>query len=201
MLISLPGRTPFDKLLENRADFPPSFDGNQPLGPGWYIDHFETENAQPGMDFQTAVEWLFNGRWYPEEVLVAEALFLREGRLPRPGDRIVQEIAVLPGRLHAVGVNVVTNVLHQPGRRGITVQTTTAHFEIGEMSVMVTERPGGAALLVQSVSRPSRRVPFFMRRFARRLQKAAQAAMQACFRELGTARHLPGEASQLSRGD
>ena len=67
----------------------------------------------------------------------------------------------------------------------MTVQTTTAHFEIGEMSVMVSERPAGAALLVQAVSRPNRRVPVILRGFARRLQNKAHAAMRDQFRAIG----------------
>jgi hypothetical protein len=186
MLFFPRGRSPAAAHLERAHEHASTFEGDRPLGVGWHIDQHEITNTSTGMEFSSAVTWLFEYRLYPEDVLTADAHFLQEGRLPRPGDRIVQSIRVFQGLLNALAINVVTSVLHQPGRRGLTMQTTTAHFQQGEMSVMVSERPGGAALLFQSVSRSNGRVPFFMRGYARRLQLQAHQAMLAGFTALGS---------------
>jgi uncharacterized protein (UPF0548 family) len=151
-----------------------NYDPNQPTDASWKVDIYEMPLPEPPdpQGFDRLSERLFRYEFYPPGVLTHASDASLASRPLRTGDRIIQRIRVIPGILDYVSLNVVSAVVYEARRRGFTCRTTARHLEQGEWSAFVIRRKSGeAALLVQSVSKA--RLPFFMRPYARLLQKRA----------------------------
>ncbi len=141
-----------------------------------YLDNFDvalgTSEAQQLYD--QAVKRLLGYRYYPDSVLTAVADFTRDGRLPQPGDRIVQRIKVIPYILDAITMNIVKSAWQEPDSSGFTIVTSEHHYEVGEWTVSVDRNPNGEVTLVVRIdSHPSNQLRFLARWFARALQLRA----------------------------
>lgn len=161
------------------------YDPETPIDATWHVDSSETDlgPAEDARLFAAAVETLFRYDCYPGNVLAAHAPFIEENRPPRPGDRILQRIRVLPFFLDAVTLNIVTAAWHETDRRGFTVHTSSRHFEVGEWTSGVVRRPGGRiTFLTHSISRPAPTLPAIAHGFARALQLRAKRLSGPYFR-------------------
>ena len=141
-----------------------------------YLDNFEVAlgTSEDQRLYDKAVQRLFAYRYYPDSVLTAVADFARDGRLPLPGDRIVQRIKVIPYILDAITMNIVKSVWREPDSSGFTIITSERHYEVGEWTVAIDRHPNGeVALVVRIDSYPSNQLRFLARWFARALQLRA----------------------------
>lgn len=176
-----------ERFLSEWADAPISFDPQQPIDAHWHVDAYEQVlgiDSENGL-FDRAAALLMRYEFYPPEVLRHVSTFTPEGREARPGDRIVQRIRVIPHVLDVVTMNVVSGLIVEPNRRGITYTTTERHLEIGEWTCVVSRRPSGeVVLLVHAVSKVGPRMPFWARPFARYFQLRGHRLGTAHFKKL-----------------
>ncbi len=163
-----------------------NYDPELPPDASWNVDEYEI-TLNGGRDpetFERAAQNLFRYQFYPAEVLTHASDFARAGRPLRTGDRIIQRIHILPGLLDVITLNQVVSVVYEAGRRGFTYRTTTRHLEMGEWSAtVVRKRTGETHLLVHAISKPGRRLPRPLHRWARALQKRAHQLGLECFQE------------------
>jgi uncharacterized protein (UPF0548 family) len=163
-------------VLDEWRDARSNYDPGRVVDDSWYVDTYELAlgTSNKSALFDDAVRRLFLYAFYPESFVAVAADFIRDKRPPKAGERIVQRIRVIPGILDAVTMNIVKSAWQEPDRKGFTLVTSERQFELGEWTASVVRNPGGdIALLVRAVSKPSKRVPFFARGFARALQKHA----------------------------
>jgi uncharacterized protein (UPF0548 family) len=163
-------------LLDQWADAGSNYEPRGVVDDSWYVDRYEIVLGAVGGGrmFDEAVRRLFRYDFYPQSFVRIAADFLRNDRPPQVGERVVQRVRVIPGVLDAVTMNIVSAVWEEPDRKGFTLVTSERQYETGEWTASILRRPGGeVALSVYVVSRPSRRLLFPARLFARGLQKHA----------------------------
>ena len=163
-------------VLDEWRDARSNYDPGRVVDDSWYVDTYEVAlgTSDDGALFDNAVRRLFLYAFYPETFVAVAANFIRDKRPPEVGERVVQRIRVIPGIVDAVTMNIVKSVWQEPDRQGFTLVTSERQFELGEWTASIVHNPGGdIALLVRAVSKPSKRVPFLARGFARALQKHA----------------------------
>ena len=164
-----------------------------------YLDNFEVAlgTSEGQRLYDKAVQRLFAYRYYPDSVLAAVADFARNGRLPQPGDRIVQRIKVIPHILDAITMNIVKSAWREPDSSGFTIVTSEYHYEVGEWTVSVDRNPNGEVTLVVRIdSQPSNQLRFLARWFARALQLRAHKLARRDF-----AQAVLEHASSTTAGD
>jgi len=163
-------------VLDEWRDARSNYDPGRVVDDSWYVDTYEVAlgTSDKNALFDEAVRKLFRYDFYPESFVAVAADFIRDNRPPEAGECVVQRIRVIPGIVDAVTMNIVKSVWQDPERKGFTLVTSERQFELGEWTASIVRNPGGdIALLVRAISKPSKRVPFFARGFARGLQKHA----------------------------
>ncbi len=176
MLIWFSRKIDLYAVLNEWRDAGSNYEPGRVVDNSWYVDTYEVAlgTSDDGALFDNAVRRLFLYAFYPESFVAVAANFIRDKRPPEVGESVVQRIRVIPGILDAVTMNIVKSVWQDPERQGFTLVTSERQFELGEWTASVVRNPGGEiALLVRVVSKPSKRVPFLARGFARGLQKHA----------------------------
>jgi len=176
MFVWFPDGKDLPPFLDRHPTPDSNFDPEQPVDKSWHVDGRQsclTAAVRNGL-FETAVDRLMHYDFYPPAVLVHTSDFIREQRRLQPGDRIAQQIRILPGLLAARVINMVTRVFYEPDRAGFSYVTTEAHFEIGEWTAAIVRKKDASIwLVVQAVSKPGPRVPAIFRPLARLMQKRA----------------------------
>jgi uncharacterized protein (UPF0548 family) len=173
--------TVLDRWREAGSNYEPG----RPVDKSWYVDRYEVALGTSEEDalFDKAVRRLFQYAYYPESFVAVAATFIRDERPPEAGERIVQRVRVIPGILDAVTMNIVSSVWQEPDRKGFALITSEQQYESGEWTASVVRNPDGEVLLlVTVVSKPSKRLLFPGRVFARALQKHAHSLALKTFR-------------------
>lgn len=135
--------------------------------------------------FARAAERLLRYQFYPDDVLVHTSDFTRQQRAAQPGDRVLQRIRVLylTGLpvLDVLTMNEVSEVIDEPGRRGLSYVTTRRHGEVGEWSAVVEQADEGKVYLrIRSLAWPAPTMPLLTHPIMRALQlRAHQRGIQA----------------------
>jgi len=177
-----------------------NYDHDDSIDGRWYSDNHETElsRSTDRVLYEKAARRLLGYRYYPDSVLTFVADFTRYDRLPLPGDRIVQRIRVIPFLLDAITMNIVKSVWHDADSSGFTIVTSEHHYEMGDWTAVISNTATGQITLgVRVTSRPSDRLPFFARGFARNLQMRAHEQARKTFVE-GLREYHPMESGQAS---
>jgi uncharacterized protein (UPF0548 family) len=190
MLIWFPKEIDLPAYIKKWQDAPISFDADQPTDYSWHVDMHEhslgNDSDDPSL-FERAVEKLFRYEFYPENILIHHSTATSENRRLQQGDRIVQQIRGVPGIVDALTMNLVTNAIYETNRMGFTYRTTFEHLEVGEMTfAILRKRNGDVSVVIQGVSKPGPKMPFYAVPYARYLQKKAHAIGLAQFKSLVT---------------
>ena len=174
------------KMLEKWHDEQSNYDPDEPKDESWFVDEFSILLGRASDDrvFERAAIRLLRYKFYPTSVLHAAAVFIREGRPPKTGERIVQRVKVIPGLVDAVTMNIVTDVCDEPNRCGFRIVTSNQQYEKGEWSAYITrDQEGNVTLDVKVISKPATPLPFVSSSFARALQRRAHRLALNSFSE------------------
>jgi len=175
MLIWFPKAEDLYKYLRAIGDPPNNFDPEQPIDNTWHVDQHEV-TLGPDEDglFDRAVEKLLKYHFYPPSFLDFAGDFQNERRPLRYGDRIVQQITVIPDILEVITMNRVTATIAESNRIGFTYTTTEYHLEIGEWTaVVIRKRDNQVVLAMHAISKPGPKMPLWAMPFSRALQLRA----------------------------
>jgi uncharacterized protein (UPF0548 family) len=184
MLIWFPKAVDLYKYLRTIGNPPSNFDPEQPIDHTWYVDQHEVGfgKDEDGL-FERAVEKLLKYHFYPPSLLDYASDFQVEHRLLRYGDRIVQQIFVIPNFLEVITMNRVTATISEPNRIGFTYTTTEHHFEMGEWTaVVIRKRDNQVYLAMHAISKPGPKMPPWAKPFARAFQIRAHRLGLAHFK-------------------
>ena len=175
MLQWFPKPQDLGKYLDQIGQPENNFDPEQPIDNTWHVDQHEMPlGADKDGLFDRAVQHLLRYRFYPPSVLHHTSDFAREDRILRYGDRIVQQIHILPGLLDVLTMNRITATLAEPNRIGFTYTTTEHHLEMGEWTAtVIRKRDGQVVIAMHAVSKSGPKMPWWARPFARALQLRA----------------------------
>lgn len=176
--IVLTGRgKPDEQYLDQWRGAPLTYQRGQKVDESWHTDHDEYVFGGKGLayeeTFKRAADLLLRYQLYPPSLMTHVSDFSRENRKMRVGDRVLQRIRSSMRLLEGLTLNEVVEVIDRPSRAGFTYIATEAHGEMGEFSVLVERRSDHLRLTIDTVSRTRPEFPFFLRWYARRLQKHA----------------------------
>jgi hypothetical protein len=176
---------PDEKYLEQWRDAPLTYECGQKVDESWHIDHDEYvfgggEKTYEEL-FKGAADLILRYEFYPPSLMTHVSDFSRENRRMRVGDYIVQRIRTGVPLIEVLTLNEVVEVIDRPSRAGFTYVATAAHSEMGEFSVLVERRSDHLHLTLKTISRTRPEFPFFLRGYARRLQKSAHKQGLLCF--------------------
>jgi uncharacterized protein (UPF0548 family) len=186
MLVWFKKEVDLARMLEKWHGERSNYDPEEPKDKSWYVDEFTVLLGKAADDrvFERASLRLMRYRFYPTSVLQAAAAFIRERRVPRIGEYIVQRVKVIPGLVDAVTMNIVTDVRDEPDSCGFTIVTSNQQYEKGEWSAYITrDSKGNVILNVRVVSKPATPLPFVSSSFARALQRRAHRLALNSFSE------------------
>jgi uncharacterized protein (UPF0548 family) len=168
---------PDEQYLEQWRDAPLTYQRGQKIDASWHTDHNEYVFGGKGLSyeelFKRAADLILRYEFYPPSLMIHISDFSRENRRMRVGDRVVQRIRSSVRVIEALTINEVVEVIDRPSRAGFTYVTTAAHSEMGEFSVLVERRSDQLKVTLHTISRTRPEFPFFLRGYARRLQKSA----------------------------